>query len=386
MIRRLIGLPGLMALVAMMALMGIAATSGVSAQELTDPPAYICHAAGKSGKFVKVPANEAGDVMGHYGDGHQWGNDIIPPTTYQNATVSQNWNELGQAIYFNDCQNPTPVLVYPAVEVTEATCDTAASITPIAQPGVSYVVEGVAAPGAVVTVYASVDNAFIHTFGPPPAGWVFNAETGEMSFTVEFDPAPDCRTELTPISPTIIQATCDTMASWQPADGPAGISYSVTGEVAAGNNVTVTATITDPAANKMAMLADPWTRVSDTVATQSVTFTVPDCPLPTDVPGETPTPSPTPTVTPTATVTPTVTPTSTVPPRVTETPTATVPPTVTVPPTGTVPPTATVAPKPVTSLPDTGSGQDAIGSGLLILASGAALAVIALGVNRSKKA
>ena len=73
---------------------------------------YICHAAGGSGNFVKVPASDSGDFNGHVGDGHQDGNDIVPPFLFEGEIISQNWDEEGQAIYFNDC-NPLPATATP---------------------------------------------------------------------------------------------------------------------------------------------------------------------------------------------------------------------------------------------------------------------------------
>ena len=73
---------------------------------------YICHAAGGSGNFVKVPASDAGDFNGHVGESHQNGRDIVPPFLWQGQIVSQNWDAEGQAIYFNDC-NPVPATSTP---------------------------------------------------------------------------------------------------------------------------------------------------------------------------------------------------------------------------------------------------------------------------------
>ena len=68
-------------------------------------PAYICHATGNPEQWVKnFPAN-SGQLMGHVGDGHQNGNDIIPPIA-EILPLGQNWDTEGQAIWNNDCNIP----------------------------------------------------------------------------------------------------------------------------------------------------------------------------------------------------------------------------------------------------------------------------------------
>ena len=70
-----------------------------------DPALAICHAAGKSGKYVQNSPNVSGIVHGHMGhDG-----DIIPPFSYNGVDYAgQNWNPAGQAIYNNSCTVPAP--------------------------------------------------------------------------------------------------------------------------------------------------------------------------------------------------------------------------------------------------------------------------------------
>ena len=43
----------------------LASGGAVSAQVPTDPPAYICHSDGQSGKYSLVYASSSGDVFGH---------------------------------------------------------------------------------------------------------------------------------------------------------------------------------------------------------------------------------------------------------------------------------------------------------------------------------
>ncbi len=72
---------------------------------LTPPytPTRICHATGsESNPFNVITPNTAGILMGHVGNGHQNGEDIIPPVPYY-LPAGQNWVS-GQAIWNNDCQ------------------------------------------------------------------------------------------------------------------------------------------------------------------------------------------------------------------------------------------------------------------------------------------
>lgn len=67
----------------------------------------LCHATGsESNPFVLINVSVSGAYNGHLGDGHQNGEDIIPPFVYQGHTYSQNWDEDGQAIFNNGCVIP----------------------------------------------------------------------------------------------------------------------------------------------------------------------------------------------------------------------------------------------------------------------------------------
>lgn len=288
MISRKISLPiKLLAAFAMLAAMLMGATSSASADDHWE---YICHAAGNSGKYVKVPAADSGVANGHYGQSHQGARDIIPPFVYEGKDISQNWDDAGQAIYDADCGEPPTITLL--------------------------------TPGALV----------------------------------------------------VVQATCVDPASLT-LPVTAGITYTQNVAAAAGVVVTVTATIDDPDLTKFAADVSPWTRVSDFVATASVTFTTPDCPSPTatNTPSPTPTNTPSPTVTP---VTPGVTPTET---PVTPGVTPTEPPTEA--------PKVTPAPAaPVTALPSTGKGTSQADQMMLAVAGIAALALIAVGIRKRTEA
>ncbi len=69
----------------------------------------ICHATGSaSNPFVVITISVEGVYNGHLGAGHQDGDDIIPPFTYDLVVYSQNWNAQGQATFANDCELVTP--------------------------------------------------------------------------------------------------------------------------------------------------------------------------------------------------------------------------------------------------------------------------------------
>ncbi|MDQ3123409.1 MAG: hypothetical protein M3Q14_01865 [bacterium] len=67
----------------------------------------LCHATGSdTNPFVKITVSAAGAFNGHLGEGHQNGEDIIPPFEYRGQTYSQNWDAEGMAIFRNNCEVP----------------------------------------------------------------------------------------------------------------------------------------------------------------------------------------------------------------------------------------------------------------------------------------
>ncbi|MDQ3161924.1 MAG: hypothetical protein M3Q92_03710, partial [Actinomycetota bacterium] len=89
----------------------------------------ICHALGEDNKdtYIQI-APSAGVVFGHAGEGHQLGEDIIPPFRYQpngngrdeddSLAAGQNWDAAHILIYENGCAAlpPAPVDVCPNLE------------------------------------------------------------------------------------------------------------------------------------------------------------------------------------------------------------------------------------------------------------------------------
>lgn len=367
--------------------------SGVAAQTEQEPLPEngnwtICHYTNENANnvFQKItPAlNSFTGANGHFQ--HDNEADIIPPFWYlvgETPTYfpGQNWDAAGQAQFNNNCQVPPPPIppaVLGAPIFVDATCEVSPSLAlPANGSGVTYSQDIPAAPGATVTVSATLVTA-THQWGNTD-GWVPNPPGESTVLTQTFTFAdPDCRTSVVPASLAPVQATCTVPASLVLPVTPTGVSYAIVGTVGAGNNVTVNATLSDPTLYVWGAVTAPWTLNLETgVASQAVTFTLPDCPTTT----VTPTPTGTATMTPTGTVTPTPTGTATMTP----TGTATMTPTSTVSPTATATTTATQPAAAVKSLPDTGSGTDDSAMLVTILAGTGALMLMALGVRRSSR-
>lgn len=75
-------------------------SAGVSAS--AQQHVTICHATGSAtNPFVMISPSASGVFHGHMG--HQGGRDIIPPFVWNGATLSQNWDANGQAIFNAGC-------------------------------------------------------------------------------------------------------------------------------------------------------------------------------------------------------------------------------------------------------------------------------------------
>jgi hypothetical protein len=75
----------------------------------------ICHGTGSaSNPFVQITLNERAvrEGRGHNRDGHQSGQDIIPPGPHD--PDGRNWTAEGQAIHDNDCvPAAVPIITLP---------------------------------------------------------------------------------------------------------------------------------------------------------------------------------------------------------------------------------------------------------------------------------
>ncbi|MGZ5369449.1 MAG: LPXTG cell wall anchor domain-containing protein, partial [Aeromicrobium sp.] len=70
-----------------------------------DGKVTLCHATGSdSNPFELITVSVEGAFNGHLGQGHQNGEDIIPPFVFEGTEYSQNWDEEGQTIFYNDCK------------------------------------------------------------------------------------------------------------------------------------------------------------------------------------------------------------------------------------------------------------------------------------------
>jgi hypothetical protein len=158
------------------------------------PDYYICHATGNKASidlvknWQKPPAGDSGTVMGHVGEGHMSGNDIIPPIP-SIGFEGQNWDAYGQAVHANNCNIPTYVEV--SVTFTDSSCTGEAYVEPVLEApsytGISRVLSGLGAneapdPGETVSVtYTGTvshviagaegnTRTFTHTYASSPAG------------------------------------------------------------------------------------------------------------------------------------------------------------------------------------------------------------------------
>jgi uncharacterized repeat protein (TIGR01451 family) len=139
----------------------------------------ICHATGSSSNpYVLIAQLSAAGVFnGHLGAGHQGGEDIIPPFSYQAQTYSQNWDAPHQAIYNAGC------VVSPDVKVTKSA--SASTALPGDQITFTVVVEnlgGADATGVVVTdnVPAALDVTAVSGPGCSFAGQLVTCNVGTL--------------------------------------------------------------------------------------------------------------------------------------------------------------------------------------------------------------
>jgi hypothetical protein len=147
---------------------------------------------------------------------------------------------------------------------TNGDCDTAPSLTG-ASAGTGYIV--------AVTGSAGFGHHVVVTFTALPNYRL----DGKTVYTFDYAAQPDCRTMVSPVNPTVTQATCDrstgTDSGFAITPGTTeSIAYSVDGLV-------VTATAAD--GHKLGNLPNGWTMAagSDTVATFTVLRQDPICPI-----------------------------------------------------------------------------------------------------------
>jgi hypothetical protein len=131
-----------------------------------------------------------------------------------------------------------PIQVTPtAPTFQDPTCEVGAAVHLPTVTGVTYVVTGTVGPGHAVTVKATADEGYVlvgtdewkHTFGNVPA----NCGT----------PPPTPAIEVTP-GVTFRDPTCEAGAAVIPTT-TTGLTYTIEGKVAPGENVTVTASAND---------------------------------------------------------------------------------------------------------------------------------------------
>jgi hypothetical protein len=265
--KRLLALAGLGAVIGALGL--FAAVALAYQDDPTDHKVVICHASASVTNPYQTPDvdkdsiqnTEGLDANGHgthtgpifdpetNENGDNWG-DIIPPfaagylagppAKAWGAFAGLNWTDEGRAIWENGCNIPatpedTPVTPT-APTFQDPTCDVVAAVNLPTVTGVTYAVEGTVAPGHKVTVKATAKDGYVltgtdewkHTFGDVPDNCT---------------PPPPPPIQVTP-GVAFQDPTCDVGAAVVPTT-TTGITYTIDGNVAPGEKVTVSASAND---------------------------------------------------------------------------------------------------------------------------------------------
>lgn len=196
----------------------------------------------ESGTF---PANSGNHTL----DGHVWQNND------PNATYSKDYH-----LSTTSCASVVEVALPAAPSATPPTCDANGVLT-VSPPGAHVSVDQQPAgsgPGDYTITYTT------------DSGYTFPGGDTSKTYTITVLPkgsSLDCRSVVTPVAPTVTQASCDHTTGNSSgftitlANTP-GIIYSV-------KDLVVTATANS--GDKLGTLPAGWTSVSDTVATYTVT-------------------------------------------------------------------------------------------------------------------
>lgn len=91
-------------LTAVGALVGVIGMGALTTASASPNRVTICHATGSSSNpyvLITVNENAVREGRGHNRDGHQRGEDIIPPGSYD--PDGRNWTAEGQVIYRDGC-------------------------------------------------------------------------------------------------------------------------------------------------------------------------------------------------------------------------------------------------------------------------------------------
>lgn len=246
---------------------GEASAPDVSLPENTDQVTYALTGEIAAGETVTVTATPAERVLLTESDGWTINSDGTATATIVLATV--------------DC-DITVAPVAPAF--TSSVCVDGAqserTFTGAETEGVTYAVSGNPMADLSVTVTATPKPGFV--LGNLPEGWAAS-EFGTAVLTVVFadEDCPPLPGEATPVAPTVTQAVCSADGSASAPDvSPAStenVTYEVTGELVAGNTVTVTAT---PAEGFVLTASTGWTLLENGSATFEVALDAVDCPQP----------------------------------------------------------------------------------------------------------
>jgi ABC-type sugar transport system substrate-binding protein len=95
---------------------GVASMPAASASPGKPGKVTICHATGSaSNPYVQITISENAvrEGRGHNRDGHQAGEDIIPPGPYD--PDGRNWDAAGQTVYNDGCLTFAPDILPPSL-------------------------------------------------------------------------------------------------------------------------------------------------------------------------------------------------------------------------------------------------------------------------------
>lgn len=216
-----------------------------------------------------IVAGAAVTVTATLADGYEWGT-MPEGWTRVDTTTATFTVDLADI----DCTPVIPV----APSITNAVCVggglTNPSLTTPVTEGITYSFDQAdVVNGGTVVVTATLDNGF--AWGEMPEGWTETSAT-TATFTVELDDV-QC-TPVVPVTPEIIQAVCTGGELVPPTVTPAtteGLSYELSGGMAPGATVLVTATLADGFA--WGEMPEGWTEVNATTATIDLSLADVEC-------------------------------------------------------------------------------------------------------------
>ena len=136
-------------------------------------------------------------------------------------------------------------------------------------------------PGHVTVVATLHPTDYVTAWGDLPFGWHLQ-ENGTATFGVLLWTADECPNVLVPVAPQVVQAQCTGPGQFTdpaviPADGPEGVTYTVSGSVEQGGTVQVIASTKGADVFDEKTLPEGWTFIDSHTASYEVSFSSVDC-------------------------------------------------------------------------------------------------------------